>query len=227
MKKILAILLVSFFLIASIIFVEMNLLKLTYNKNKQESEEILKIAYEVVADKGTFNKSNNALDAKSFSGLKNNNAIDKILRVIEHTDISNYCLDNNQGVVGVLVIPKLQIEAPILDGTSQKVMKNAVGHFVESDYWEGNVSLASHNSGTNAHYFERINTLEADDEIDYITKLGTKKYAVQSIQQINSTDWSMVVKNNHQSGEKENTITLITCINGNPNIRLCVRGVEM
>lgn len=103
-------------------------------------------------------------------------------------------------------------------------MRTSIGHFYESDYWNGNVSLASHNSGTSAHFFEKINTLNVNDEIEYITKQGVRKYKVQSIKKIESTDWSLVVKNNNQS---ENTITLITCINKQPNCRLCVRGVEI
>ena len=131
---------------------------------------------------------------------------------------------NDTNIIGVLKINKLQVEAPIRDGTSQEIMRTSIGHFYESDYWNGNVSLASHNGGTNAHFFEKINTLNVNDEIEYITKQGARKYRVQSIKKIENTDWSLVVKNNNQS---ENTITLITCINNQPNYRLCVRGVEI
>lgn len=134
-------------------------------------------------------------------------------------------LRGNEDIIGVLKIDKLHIEAPIMEGTSQEVMKTSVGHFSESDYWNGNVSLASHNSGTSAHYFEKINTLGINDEIEYITRLGVKKYKVESLNTIESTDWSMVVKNDKQLSN--NTITLITCINGQPDYRLCVRGTEI
>ena len=128
-------------------------------------------------------------------------------------------------IIGVLVITKLEVEAPVKDGTTQEVMKTSVGHFIESDYWNGNVALASHNSGTNAHYFEKINTLEEGDEIEYKTKFGNKKYRVDRVFKISSSDWTEVEKNS--SKEKENTITLITCINGLPKYRLCVKGTEM
>ena len=130
-------------------------------------------------------------------------------------------------VIGILVIPKLQVEAPVKEGTSQEIMKTSVGHFIESDYWNGNVSFASHNSGTSMHFFENINMLDINDEIEYITEYGERKYKVKSIDIIEDTDWSMVVKNNEKSENRENTITLITCINGQPNYRLCVRGVEI
>lgn len=105
-------------------------------------------------------------------------------------------------------------------------MKTSIGHFKESNYWDGNVSFASHNGGTNAHYFKKIHLLNKDDEIIYISKLGTRTYKVQEIKKINSTDWSMVNGVENTKIEKENTVTLITCINGVDNYRLCVRGVE-
>lgn len=210
MKKILIAILVCVLLLCSSIFGNVLFLKYYFNKkqatqNKQEAEKILTLATELlVNDSGTENNSENQevdLDQKS--------------------EQSNIVLEND--IIGILKIPRLSIEAPIKDGTSQEIMRTSIGHFVESDYWNGNVSLASHNGGTNAHYFEKINQLNADDEIEYISKYGTRKYKVKSIQKIESTDWSLVQKNDG----KENTITLITCINGKPKLRLCVRGVEI
>lgn len=210
MKKILIAILVCVLLLCSSIFGNVLFLKYYFNKkqatqNKQEAEKILTLATELlVNDSGTENNSENQevdLDQKS--------------------EQSNIVLEND--IIGILKISRLSIEAPIKDGTSQEVMRTSIGHFIESNYWNGNVALASHNGGTNAHYFEKINQLTTNDEIEYITKYGTRKYKVKSIQKIESTDWSKVVKNDG----KENIITLITCINGKPKYRLCVRGVEI
>lgn len=127
-------------------------------------------------------------------------------------------------IIGILIIKKLNIEAPIKEGTTQEVMRTSIGHFTESDYWNGNVALASHNGGTSMHYFENLNKLNMNDEIIYKTQFGERKYRVQSINKIDDTDWSMVNKSNKLD---ENTITLITCINGKPDKRLCVRGIEI
>lgn len=226
MKKIYVTVLISIMLFISICIIEFCLYTLSYNKNKEESEEILRIAYDSV---------NNVNVDKEFTELP----LSKFIKVSEGLN-SNGISDENinrdnfkenilceNDIVGVLVIKKLKVEAPIIDGTSQEVMKTSVGHFIESDYWNGNVSFASHNSGTSAHYFEKINELSVDDEIEYITKLGTKVYKVQSICKVKDTDWSMVVKKEDQSESLQNTVTLVTCINGEPNYRLCVRGVEM
>jgi sortase A len=146
-------------------------------------------------------------------------------QVDEEKEISKEDILLEDELIGILKIPKLNVQAPIKDGTSQEVMKTSIGHFTESNYWNGNVSLASHNGGTNAHYFEKINELNENDEIEYITKLGSKKYKVEKVYKISSYDWSSVVGNENSVGE--NTITLITCINGLPNYRLCVKGGEI
>ncbi|MBR1653834.1 MAG: class D sortase [Clostridia bacterium] len=201
MKRVWLAILTCILLLSSISLVEFGICKLAYDKNKKESENILRIAYHVVNNQNTNYEET----------LKNEVTMNAKENMLECSDI-----------IGILKIPKLQIEAPIKDGTSQEIMRTSIGHFIESDYWNGNVSFASHNSGTNAHFFENINYLNENDEIEYITKLGTKKYKVQDIKKIESTDWSMVVSNN----ENKNTITLITCITGQPKYRLCVRGVE-
>ena len=41
--------------------------------------------------------------------------------------------DNN--IVGKLVIEKIDINAPIMDGVDQETLKVAVGHFSGSGYW--------------------------------------------------------------------------------------------
>ncbi len=201
MRKIAIAILISALLLGSICFIEFNICNLLYKKNKYDSEEILKIAHNLV---------------------DNQNIADEKESINNDTNINK--LDNE--VIGILYIEKLDIEAPIKEGTTQEVMKTSIGHFSESDFWNGNVSLASHNSGTSMHYFQNIHTLNINDQIKYKTQLGEKVYKVQSIDKIKDTDWSKVMKNTSNENQ-ENTITLITCINGQPDYRLCVRGVEI
>lgn len=42
-------------------------------------------------------------------------------------------------------IPKINLLAPIAEGTSQEVMLEYVGHFENTDKWNGNIGLAAHN----------------------------------------------------------------------------------
>lgn len=206
MKKCKGIILVGciVFIIASYFLFNMYLLL----GNKKETAKILKQAYSEISI------SNDAQITKE-------NFQDEIKE--EHQNDKNV-INFENGIIGVLVIPKLNIEAPIKDGTSQEVLKTSVGHFTESNYWNGNVSFASHNGGVNAHFFEKINQLNENDEIEYLTKLGRKKYKVNKVIKIDSTDWTEIYKTDKNN---KNTITLITCINGYPHKRLCVKGEEI
>ena len=129
-------------------------------------------------------------------------------------------LEKNENIIGKLIIPKIDLEAPIQEGTSQKVLRFAIGHFENSSFFDGNVALAAHNRGNITNYFESINKLTFDDEIIYKTRMGERRYRVCEIKEIEETDWSVI------SNSDSNMITLITCINNKPEFRLCVQGIE-
>ena len=134
---------------------------------------------------------------------------------------SNFIYEKEENnVIGKIIINDINVEAPIMDGTDQDTLKVAVGHFKNTDYWKGNVCLASHNRGSFAHYFEKIDRLKLGDEIVYQTKLGTRIYCVSSIEQIDEHNTSVL------ESTESNTLTLITCIRDKPEYRLCVKAVE-
>lgn len=139
---------------------------------------------------------------------------------IEKEIFSIESLEKDNNIVGKIIIDKIGVNAPIIDGVDQETLKIAVGHFQRSGYWLGNVCLASHNRGSYAHYFEKLSTLEIGDEIKYQTKLGTRVYIVSEINNISEEDLSVL------DDTEDNTITLITCIKSDKSLRLCVKGVE-
>lgn len=118
-------------------------------------------------------------------------------------------------------IPKINLVAPISEGTSQEVMLEYVGHFEDTSKWQGNVGLAAHNRGYPINYFAKLKELKKGDKVIYKTKNGKKTYLVNVIKIIKDTDWSYLQKT------KENKITLITCVENKPNQRLCIQGVEI
>lgn len=54
-------------------------------------------------------------------------------------------LQDDEGIIGTLEIPKIELSAPIKEGTDWETMEEYIGHFENSSIWEGNVCLASHN----------------------------------------------------------------------------------
>ena len=129
-------------------------------------------------------------------------------------------LEKNENIIGKLIIPKIDLEAPIQEGTSQKVLRFAIGHFENSSFFDGNVALAAHNRGNITNYFADVKNLTFGDEIIYKTRMGERRYMVCEIEEIEETDWSVI------SNSDDNMITLITCINNKPEYRLCVQGIE-
>lgn len=127
-------------------------------------------------------------------------------------------LELNDNVIGILEIPSLDLIAPVQEGTSEDILKVAIGHFSESCFWNGNVAFASHNRSQYVQYFENIHKLQPGDKIIYKTKLGTRIYAVCESITIDDTDWSVIENTN------ENIVTLITCISDKPDSRLCVKA---
>ena len=61
-------------------------------------------------------------------------------------------------------IPKIGLNAPIREGTTQEIMLEAVGHFTETPKDTGNVGLAAHNRGYECNLFERIKELNKGDK---------------------------------------------------------------
>lgn len=118
-------------------------------------------------------------------------------------------------------ISKINLDAPILEGTEKEILRRAVGHFETTDVWNGNVCLAAHNRGYKYNYFGEIKKLEIGDIITYQTEYGEKQYEVVSNEVIEETDWSAI------EDTKENKITLITCEENKREYRRCVQAKEI
>lgn len=120
-----------------------------------------------------------------------------------------------------IIIQKINLDAPILEGTSKEVLRKGVGHFETTSKLNGNVCLAAHNRGYKYNYFQEIKNLEIGDIITYVTKNGNKEYEVIRNETIKETDLSCIENTN------ENIITLITCEENKRECRRCVQGKEI
>ena len=151
-----------------------------------------------------------------------NNDIVTEEKTIEEQTVEVLALDDSdKNVIGYISIEKIGLEkAPIADGTDLTTIGKYVGHFEDTSYLDGNVCLCSHNRGSNAAYFGELKNLCQGDIITYITKYETKEYEVKEVKQIEETDLSVL------NQTEENQITLITCVENQKNLRLCVVGIE-
>ena len=67
-------------------------------------------------------------------------------------------LEETKEDIWQIKIPKINLIAPISEGTSQEVMLEYVGHFENTSKWEGNIGLAAHNRGYPINYFSKFIT---------------------------------------------------------------------
>lgn len=125
-------------------------------------------------------------------------------------------------VVGIIKIPEIELEYPILETTSKETLNLSITKFWGNEINEiGNVTLAGHNN-LNGTMFGKTKKLEVGDVIE-LTDIQnvTLKYKVFKIYVIDPNDISCILP--EQEGTRE--VTLITCTNGNKN-RLIVKARE-
>ena len=140
---------------------------------------------------------------------------------LESIDNMENIVINEADIIGKLTIPDILLkDAPIKEGTDLSILSEAIGHFTSTSIYNGNIGLASHNSGGKGEYFKNLKNIKIGSEIFYETKYGVKRYIVETKTNIEETDFSYL-----QTTEN-NQITLITCVYNQPNKRLCVQAIE-
>ena len=160
---------------------------------------------------------NTILDSEKES-IENQSNIEE--NINQNTIISNLQAESKEEV-WQLMIPKIDLIAPIKEGTDQTTISKTIGHFSETSTWNGNIGLASHNRGMRANFFEDIKNLVKSDLIIYQKGEEIKQYQVSIITIIQDNDWSYL------QPTVDNRITLITCVKNQPNYRLCVQGIQI
>lgn len=128
---------------------------------------------------------------------------------------------NYDDYIGYLTIPGILLEkAPIKESTELDILSQAIGHFTNTSIYQGNIGLASHNSGGQGDYFKNLKDIKIGSKIYYQTQYGTKSYIVNTKVEIEETNF------NYLKQTQDNRITLITCVKGQKEKRLCVQAVE-
>ena len=152
----------------------------------------------------------------------------KSIEIGDNTDLEDTPLENiEQDIIhyddeiGTLTIPDILLDnAPIRESVELSTLSQTIGHFPSTSIYEGNVGLASHNSGNQGDFFKNLKNIKVGSEIFYQTNYGTKRYVVTVKEIISEEDWSYLKET------EDNRITLITCVKKKKDKRLCVQAVE-
>ena len=118
-------------------------------------------------------------------------------------------------------IPKINLVAPIAEGTSANIMNEYVGHFEETPKNKGNIGLAAHNRGYKVNYFKDLKLLQKGDLIIYTYNGEISKYSVNELGIIKDTDWSKL------ESSSQDKLTLITCLEDEPEYRRYIQAVKL
>lgn len=137
---------------------------------------------------------------------KNNNSEDKKIK-------------ENKRAIALINIPKLNLEAGIVEGVKIEDIKYSVGHFPNTPMAgeKGNFCLAAHRVSNYGQAFRYLDKLELGDEIQVLYK--GKQYIYEVTDSFEVTPQETHVLDNTENS----TITLVTCTIGAKN-RLIVKG---
>lgn len=114
----------------------------------------------------------------------------------------------NQKVIGIIKIPKIDLNLPIVEGVKKQNLRVGIGHFQNTARLgtEGNCALAGHRSYTLGKMFNRLDELAIGDKIIIVTKKGSFVYKVYNKFVVLPKDVYVL-----NQVKEDNIITLITC----------------
>ena len=126
-------------------------------------------------------------------------------------------------VIGEIQVPRLRLNAMVVQGDSPANLKRAVGHLIKSALpgeW-GNVALAGHRDT----FFRPLRDIRLGDEIRFKTRERSFEYRVESIEVVAPTDIRVL------KSSTGHDLTLLTCFPiyyiGPAPKRLVVRAREV
>ncbi len=161
-------------------------------------------------------------------GKKSQEVIVSLSQAIEKKEPSNQFVDNmptkninGNDYIGMINIPKIQINLPVLSSWSYALLKIAPNYYSGS-YYTNDLVICAHNNWT---HFGKLKKLQPNDELQFITANGeVMKYQVTNLTVIEATHIDEMIVNYKKEKSREDwDLTLFTCT---PNgiARLAIRA---
>lgn len=205
--------------------------KISYEDEKRKADEYNKALRFNITDDGFVSNNDNSVNNSDNDTDEDNNKDNEESSFDENSEY-NKCLNlNNDGMMGYISIPKIDVKLPIYHSTDNEVLQKYVGHLEGSSLPVGGKSthgvLAAHRGLPSSRLFTDLDRIEEGDRFYIYVLNQVLTYQVDRI-------YPMIDKNDKakltealQTKEGEDYITLLTCTPYGVNThRLLVRGKE-
>ena len=115
---------------------------------------------------------------------------------------------NEEGVIGIIKIPSLNLKYPIFEGAEPEQLNEGIGHMTETAKLceAGNCVLCGHNGSRRAAYFTYLNTIEIGAVVTVTNQdMVTHEYEVMETKIVDPYNAAV------SEQTTEETLTLFTC----------------
>ena len=156
-----------------------------------------------------------AIGLTSYSNIKYNQLVSKFEENYENLSFLENIKDSENtdtdkitdDMIGLIEIPSINLKYPILEGTDEKVLKQAVGHFESSALpGEGsNMTLIGHNNFILSEPFKKLDKVKEGDSVSIKTIDNQYHYEVVKIYTVDPYNKDIVKRSD------ETKLTLVTC----------------
>lgn len=139
----------------------------------------------------------------SLGGIQQTRNADRSLWSAQRAKLYQATLGKSTEALAELRIPRLQLEAPVLEGTDEFTLNRGVGLIAGTSHpgEAGNVGIAGHRDG----FFRCLKDISPGDSIELVTTSGTYVYAVDRVRITSPTDVGVLRPRTKPS------LTLVTC----------------
>lgn len=153
-----------------------------------------------------------AVSMRLWADYKQKAMLDAFQTTLQSSDIGQETSPSaaaaaDQGTLGILEIPKIDLTVAIGKDVTKETLKYSVGHFEGTAMpgEKGNCSIAGHRSYTYSQFFNRLDELTAGDEIIIKTSGGTFRYVVYDKFVVEPSRVEVL------NATADATLTLVTC----------------
>jgi len=131
-------------------------------------------------------------------------------------DVNNFIKHNKttvNNIIAVLEIPKISLRQGIIKNNN---VDEGIEIINDNSFFNKNVILAAHSGNCKVCYFNKLDSLNIGDEINFY--YDNYKYIYQI------TNIELKMKNSFKIDNLEDTITLITCKKNSDNLQIIITG---